>query len=106
MPQDYEERNIWTHNGISGFFGRTVCMVKDDKWKNKMSDAPLLIDYLYLCKGYKGRVKELLPVFRIRTVVLDASLSEFRLELLKKECRKLGLDYVSLADNGAWEVNI
>ena len=45
-------------------------------------------------------------MFRIRTVVLDASLSEFRLELLKKECRKLGLDYVSLADNGAWEVNI
>lgn len=106
MPQDYEERNIWTHNGISGFCGHTVCMVKDDKWKNKISDVPLSIDYLYLCKGYKGRVKELLPVFRIKTVILDASLSEFRLELLKKECRRLGLDYVSLADNGALEVNI
>lgn len=106
LSADYEDENIWTHNEVTGFHGYTVCMIKDDSWKNKVADKSLLIDYLYLCKGFKGRLEGLTSVFRIRKVVLDSSLSEYRLSSLKEECNKLGFDYVSLAEDGALKVNI
>lgn len=106
IPADYESDCIWTHNGITGFCGYAVCLVNDNRWKNKVTRSPLLIDYLYVCKGYKGKLEECTSVFRVRKVVLDASLGEYRLSLLKNECTRKGLEYISLMDNGAFEVNI
>lgn len=106
LSANYEDKNIWTRNDVTSFYGYTVCMIKDDLWKNKVAGKSLLIDYLYLCKGFKGRLEELTSVFRIRKVVLDGSLSEYHLSSLKKECNKLGFDCVSLAEGGALKVNI
>lgn len=106
LSSGYEDKNIWSINDITEFEGRTVCIVKDDRWKNKTATQPLRIDYLYLSKGYKGSLKSLTSLFRIRKVVLSKSLGDYRLSLLKKECRILGLDYTSLQEDGALTVNI
>ncbi len=106
IPLDYENEYIWTHNGITRFAEYTICLVNDNRWENKVTQTPLLIDYLYVCKGYKGKLEDCVSVFRIRKVVLDASLGEYRLNLLKSECRRRGLDYISLMDKGSFEVKI
>lgn len=106
ISSDYEDKNIWSQDNITGFKGYTVCIVKDGRWKNKIAALPLRVDYLYLTKGYKGDLKSLASVFRIRRVVLNKSLGGYRLNMLKNECRVLGLDYVSLQEDGALTVNI
>lgn len=93
-------------DGIVRYGNQTVCMLKDDYWKNKKADRPLLIDYLYLCDGYKGKISPLMNLFTVRNVVLDSSLGEYRLRALKEECARLGLNSVSLSDKGALKVNI
>ncbi len=91
---------------MTDFKGRTICVVKDGRWRNKIAARPLRVDYLYLTKGYKGNLKSLTSVFRIRRVVLNKSLGEYRLRILGNECRSLGLDYTSLQEGGALTVNI
>lgn len=67
----------------------------------KISSRPLTIDYLYISKGYKGRIEELTTLFRIRTVILDTSLSDYRSDILREDCSRLAIPYISLKERGA-----
>lgn len=88
-------------NRVLSFSGRRVCLVSDNRWQNKSVSQLLTIDYLYLCKGYDGRLKWLTSLFSFQTVILDASLSDYRREGFKQECRQLGIHFISLAEKGS-----
>lgn len=98
---DYKENCFSCKNHIISFSGCRVCLVSDDRWRNKTVSQPLNIDYLYLCEGYKGQLKELSEVFHIRHVILDSSLAEYRRQAYKEECRQMKLHFISLADEGS-----
>ncbi len=51
---------------LVSFHGCNICIVNDNHWqtlRNKSTTPTLYIDYLYLCKGYDGRLKELTKFF-------------------------------------------
>lgn len=98
---DYVSRHFCRKNGILTFGNKRVCVVNDDKSRNKISSQPLFIDYLYLCKGYSGGVKGLARLFTIDTVILDVSLPGYRKEALISECRRLKIKFLSLSDEGS-----
>ena len=78
-----------------------MCMVTDHRWRNKSAATPLYIDYLYLCKGYNGHLKELRLLFAPECIILDASLSEHRKQLFEEECKQSGLRFISLSEKGS-----
>jgi hypothetical protein len=86
------------------FEGKTICMIKDNSWRNKISDKPLYIDYLYICKGYKGKLVWLMPLFNAKKVVIDGSISDYHKEAFKKECTLLGMNFISLSEKGACQI--
>ena len=86
---------------IISYHGCRVCVINDNRWRNKSTVSPLYIQYLYLCKGYDGHLEELAQVFSFSYVILDASLSEYRKHLLESECKKSGLRFISLSDEGS-----
>lgn len=90
-----------SYNQILSFGGCRVCMVSDNRWRNKSSAQPLYVDYLYLCKGYDGRLEWLSGLFSFKTVILDASLSDYWREAYQQECRRLGIHFISLAEKGS-----
>lgn len=90
-----------SYNQILSFGGCRVCMVSDNRWRNKSGAQPLYVDYLYLCRGYDGKLEWLTGLFSVRTVVLDASLTDYRREAYKQECRQLGIHFISLAEKGS-----
>ncbi len=100
----YPQVDIWQQNGIYRYKKTTVCVVADDRWQNKVADDLLILNYIYLCRGYQGEIAPLQNLFRIEKVVLDASLGTYRLERLKEECRQLGLDYVDTSSTGFFRV--
>ncbi|WP_455586254.1 ComEC/Rec2 family competence protein [Bacteroides sp.] len=97
----YAESSFVFRNHILSFSGQRICMINDNRWRNKSAVRPLFIDHLYLCKGYDGCLKELTGLFVVRDVILDASLSERRREAYEKECRQLGIHFISLSDKGS-----
>lgn len=104
IPSEYSGKGIWRHNSMLSFEGKTICMINDDTWRNKTSDKPLYIDYLYICKGYKGKLVWLMPLFNAQKVVIDSSVSDYHREAYKKECRLLGMEFVSLSEKGAYQI--
>lgn len=98
---DHTGEQLIYHDRILSYAGRRICVVSDNRWQNQWAARPLFIDYLYLCRGYDGCLKELLELFTVRTVILDASLSDYRRQAYEKECRQLYLPFISLSDEGS-----
>lgn len=101
LASDYQDTYLSVHDQILSFHGCRVCMVTDNRWRNKTAVSPLSIHYLYLCKGYDGHLGELTKLFHPSCIVLDASLSEYRKRLFEDECRQLGIACYSLSVEGA-----
>ncbi|WP_081743684.1 ComEC/Rec2 family competence protein [Bacteroides timonensis] len=101
LTGDYVTSGFAFHNHIVSYAGKRICLLHDARWRNKISSHPLSIDYLYISKGYKGRIEELTTLFRIRTVILDTSLSDYRSDILKEDCSRLTIPCISLKERGA-----
>lgn len=98
------QKDVWQQDSIYHYKGMNICVLVDNRWRSRSVDSLLDIDYMYLCKGFKGKIAPLQKIFKIRTVILDASLGGYRLNLLKDECRGLGLDYIDMSPKGSYRI--
>ena len=101
VTADCQNVDFCRHQQIVFYHGYRICMVTDNRWRNKSAATPLYIDYLYLCKGYNGHLKELRLLFAPECIILDASLSEHRKQLFEEECKQSGLRFISLSEKGS-----
>lgn len=101
VETDYQNDGLYRRQQMLSYHGCRVCMVTDNRWRTKTAAAPLSIHYLYLCRGFSGRLEELTRVFLPSCIVLDASLTNYRKHLLIDECEKLGLRFISLSEEGS-----
>lgn len=97
-------KDVWQQDSIYHYKGLNICVLVDNRWRSRSVDCLLDIDYMYLCKGFKGKIAPLQKIFKIRKVILDASLGGYRLNLLKDECRGLGLDYIDISPKGSYHI--
>ena len=93
--------DISVRNKTVFYAGKRICLLYDDRWGNKISDVPVSIDYLYVSHGYKGDIQELVSLFEVGTVVIDASLSEYYRERIISDCIRLGIPYLPLSEKGS-----
>ena len=100
----YPQEEIWQQDSIFYYKGLNVCILTDNHWQNKSASRLLNIDYMYLCKGFKGKIAPLQKVFKIRKIILDISLGEYKANLLREECRSLGLDYIDMSPKGSFRI--
>jgi competence protein ComEC len=96
---DYDGECLVRRDNILLFGGKRVCMVSDDRWKNKRAEFRLPVDCLYVCAGYTGGVENLADVFLIRRIVLDSSIPNYRQNVLREECKRLDIPFASLSDH-------
>ena len=98
MPNGIYQDKIVVWHGLK------IGILSDNRWKDKSSELLLDMDYLYLCHGFNQDLKSLQKLFKVKTVVLDASLGRTRAEQRKKECMELGLDFVDLEAEGSHRI--
>lgn len=100
----YPAAEVWQQDSIYHYRGITICVLADNRWQNKQVNRLLDIDYMYLCRGYQGKITPLQKIFRIHTIILDASFGSYKLGLLKEECKRLGLDYIDISQKGSYRI--
>ena len=98
---DFSVKDMSVHNQIISYGGKRICLLSDNRWRNKAAEVPIPIDYLYISKGYQGELKELVSLFAVGTVVLDASLSGFYQNRIINDCIHAGIPYLSLSQKGS-----
>ncbi|KAA6320641.1 hypothetical protein EZS27_029610 [termite gut metagenome] len=103
---NYRDTHFFYQNNLVYFHGKWICIVNGNHWHNKATLQSLKIDYLYLCKGYGGHLEPLIRLFSTKKVIIDSSLSEYYKRSIIDECKRLDIDFISLAENGAFCVKI
>ncbi len=106
IVEDYSAPDISVRNQIVFYGGKRICLLCDNRWRNKRSDVPVLIDYLYVSRGYKGSIKELTSLFEVGTVVIDSSLSGYYRERIINDCIRLGISYLPLSEKGSVRISL
>lgn len=101
ITSDYTDAFFFRRDKVLSFGDCRLCMINDNRWRNKTAVRPLSLDYLYLCKGYDGRLEWLTGLFQTKCVILDSSLTEYRKKAFSEECRQLGIHFISLSDEGS-----
>lgn len=100
---------ISTHTSDSGLIRiGTLCVgvLDDGRWKNCQASWRLPLDYVYICRGFKGNLSRLNDLFEMKQVILDSSLSEGYREMLIKECQLLKISYTDLSVQGSYSIEL
>lgn len=98
---DYLAPDISVRNRIVFYAGKRICLLCDERWRNKVSDVTVTIDYLHVSQGYKGSIREFASLFDVGTVVVDSSLSGYYRNRLIDDCISLGIPYLLLSEKGS-----
>ena len=101
---DYTTSGLSMRNQIVSYAGKRICLLSDNRWRNKNSSRPLSVDYLYVSKGYQGGIEELTSLFSMGMVVLDASLSDYYQNKIANDCVRLGIPYLLLSQKGSYRI--
>ena len=78
--------------------------MKDSQWSNKEAEFKRNLDYVYIARGFKGNISDLLNVFNIRTVILDSSLSEKYRKYLIEDCIKMKIPFYEISEQGSYKI--
>lgn len=81
-----------------------VAVLKDSSWRKKQAEERLPLDYVYICRGFRGNMTGLSRVFEIRRVVFDASLNPSYREFLKAECLRNRIPFTELSAEGSFRI--
>lgn len=79
-------------------------VMKDSQWSNKEAEFKRNLDYVYIARGFKGNISDLLNVFNIRTVILDSSLSEKYRKYLIEDCIKMKIPFYEISEQGSYKI--
>lgn len=64
-------------DGLLSVGGKTILMLDSDKWNYRIAEKRLNVDYVVICKGFKGRLNDVESLFEVQNWVLHSSLTDF-----------------------------
>ena len=82
-----------------------MAVADDGRWERlECTGERLRLDYLYICRDFRGRLRTLSGLFEVKQVVLDDALSSGQAERLRRECRESGMTFIDLTGKGSWQI--
>jgi competence protein ComEC len=105
-PVYLTNQNRWFVDDFVSFKNKRILILKDDFLKNKRTEKPLELDYLILSNKIKPKMEEILACVQPKKVIIDKSISKGYTNYIKRVCKQRGIQYYSIAENGAYVVNL
>lgn len=103
LKNQIEGPHIKTLSGVcfTTFAGKRVCVLGDEAFKFKKSTHKVSIDYLVLTNKICVSMRDITHLFEVKTLVVDNSFSDWKLQKLKQDCKKHGISFYSTKEKGA-----
>ena len=88
--------------GLVTYDGLKVRLVADERWQESLYSVPT--DVVILCRGFLGKIEELVEVYPPGCILLDASLYKRSRERIMRECAVLGIEAIDVSKTGAVKI--
>lgn len=86
-------------DGLLQYDGLKLRMVDSDLWQENLYVHPS--DIVLLCRGFLGKIEELVEAYPSSCLLLDASLYKHSRERIMRECSALGIEAIDISEVGA-----
>jgi competence protein ComEC len=105
-PPKYLNKTNWFADGFGYFEGSKVLILTSDFLQKKTTTTPFELDYLIIGNRLKPKINEILDCIHPRKIIVDKSISHWYTDNIRKACRKRNISFYSVAENGAYILNI
>ena len=102
----YLHENNWFNNGFATYEGSKVLILTQDVLKKKITNTPLELDYLIIGNRLKPKIEQILACVHPRKIIVDKSISRWYTENIKQYCLSRKIGFYSVAEQGAYILNI
>ena len=77
-----------------------------DILSKKITSDPLQLDYLIIGNRLKPKINQILECVHPRKIIVDKSISKWYTENIKQVCKTRQIVFYSVAEHGAYTLNI
>ena len=102
----YLNKNSWFVDGFACFEGLKLLILQDDFLKKKTTQTPLELDCLVIGNRLKPKISQILECVHPRKIIVDKSISHWYCEDIRKTCKARNIGFYSIAEQGAYVLNI
>jgi competence protein ComEC len=99
-------QNNWFREGFAQYEGNRILILTTDLLKKKTTNKPLELDCLIIGNRIKPRIEQILECVHPRKIVVDRTISKWYTETIRQCCRSRGIGFYSVAEQGAYKLNI
>lgn len=96
----------WFKDGFLIFKSKRIYILNKDLLPLKTISEPMKLDYLIIGNALKPNIKKLLENFYPQNIIVDKSVTAWCTQQIKLECKNRNIDFYSVAENGAFILNI
>lgn len=96
---EYSDSLLSLSDGLLQLGGLSVRLVNSDAWQENVYVCPT--DIVLLCRGFLGKIEELVEAYPSSCLLLDASLYKRSRERILRECAALDIEAVDISEVGA-----
>jgi competence protein ComEC len=99
VKSGYRGKSLRIANQVLSYHGCKVAIVNDGRWQ-KSGNRSVNVDYLYICRGYRGNIEKTLQRLKANCVVLDDRLSEATERRIYAKCMQRGVECRKISQKG------
>ena len=103
---DYLQNTNWFADGFAYYEGSRILILTQDFLRKKITSKPLNLDYLIIGNRLKPRIDQILECVHPRKIIVDKSISKWYTENIRQACTARQIKFFSVAEQGAYMLNI
>jgi len=96
---------VTQNNEFFNFCDKKILIMRDKVMAENISDKIIDLDYIILSHNIYISIDDLIKNFTFKQIIFDSSNKLIRIERWTEECQKLGINYYSVPDSGAFVLN-
>ncbi len=102
LKQEEEAVPLVASKGLFLIDTLRIGLMKSDYWMGKEAEKKIELDYICLCRGFRGSIQALTRVFTFQQVILDVSLNDRYRQKLIRECQEMKIPYRDNSKQGSF----
>ena len=102
----FKRNNFFYKNKFIDFMGKRFLIVNQNIYKSSEINKKIDLDYLILSNNVNLSINDIVSKFNVKQIIIDSSNSVWKNEIWKKDCNLYNIKCYSVADLGAYQVNL
>jgi len=97
---------LFYKNEFIQFYKTKIVIIRDEQFANNLPNQKLKVDYVILSNNVRMPLHKIMEMYQFKKIIIDSSNSNRTKNKFIDECANMNINFYSVPDNGAFQVDI